>query len=191
MSTGHNGAENPFQPSQEEKMKALSWRFVWVCILVVFLYLGLGPASQAEVNDPEQLVSFFRVELPGWQVKEGYPKWERVKGKQGSYLEAQVIYTSGQSTLTAVIMKGEITNMIDQIKGFPETTSEKGYCRKTIVQGFQAIEIHEKIKRSGFLFILVAEDCMIPMEGKEVDSTKSLMDLISRIDLQRLAALVK
>lgn len=172
-------------------MKALSWRFMWISILTVFLCVGVEPVSQAEVNDPEQLVSFFRVEFPGWQVKEGYPRWERVKGKEGSYLEAQVIYTSGQSTLTAVIMEGKITAMIDQVKGFPVSDNERGYCRKTIVQGFQAIELYEKSKKSGFLFILVAENCMIPIEGKEVDSTKPLLELISKIDLQKLVALVK
>jgi hypothetical protein len=173
------------------KMKAFNRRFIWVSILTLVLYGGLSSASQAEINDPEQLVSFFRVELPGWQVKEGYPRWERVKGKQGPYLEAQVLYTSGQSTLTAVIMKGEITDMITQVKGFPESNNEKGYCRKTTVQGFQAIELFDKAKRSGYLFILVADDCMIPMEGNGIDSTKPLTDLTIRIDLRKLAVLVK
>jgi hypothetical protein len=176
---------------QGEEMKIFNRRFIWVGTLALVLFVGLGPASQAGVNEPEELVSFLRIEVPGWQVKEGFPRWERVKGKQGTYLEAQIIYTSGQSTLTAVIMEGKVDDEIAQVKGFPESNNERGYCRKTTVQGFQAIELYEKAKKTGYLFILVAKNCMIPLEDTQVDSTKPLTDLISRIDLRRLAVLVK
>jgi hypothetical protein len=165
----------------------------WTILLALAVLLaGLASASQAKLTDPKKLVSFLQIELPGWKVKAGYPKFERVKDKAGnSYVEGQVIYTSEQSTLTAVIMHGEISAHIAEVKKFPMADNEKGYVRKATVQGFQAVELFEKAKKSGFLFIFVAPDCMIPMEAKGVESAKVLRDLANKIDLPKLAAAVK
>ena len=164
----------------------------WAILLVLAVLLaGLAPASHAKLKDPQKLVSFINIELPGWKVKEGYPKLERVKGKEGAYVEAQVIYTSGKSTLTAVIMEGEVSKNVADVKKFPMADNPKGYCRKTAIQGFQAVELYEKAKKSAFLFIFVAPNCMISMEGKEVENAKALRDLANKIDLPGLAAAVK
>lgn len=164
----------------------------WAILLVLaVLFVGLAPASQAKLKDPQKLISFLNIELPGWNVKEGYPKLEQVKGKGGSFVEAQIIYTSGKSTLTAVIMEGEVSASIADVKKFPKADNEKGYCRTITIKGFEALEIYEKAKKTNFLFIFVAPNCMIPMEAKEVGSAKVLKDLANKIDLPGLAVAVK
>jgi len=165
----------------------------WAIFLALaVLSLGLAPASHAKLKDPKKLVSFLQIELPGWQVKAGYPKFERVKDKAGkSFVEGQVIYTSGQSTITAVIMEGDVAGQIADVKKFPMADNPKGYCRKIAIQGFEAVELYEKAKKSAFLFVFVAPNCMIPMEAKLVGSTKVLKDLANKIDLPGLAAAVK
>lgn len=170
-----------------------SGRRGWAILLALLvLALGLAPASRAELKDPQKLVSFLKIELPGWQVKEGYPKLERITEKGQTYVEAQVIYTSGKSTLTAVIMEGAtISEEVDKVRKFPKADNEKEYCRTNTVQGFEAVEIYENGNKTGFLFILVADHCLIPIQGKEVESTKVLKDLVNKINLPQLAALLK
>jgi hypothetical protein len=165
-----------------------SWAFL---LALAVLLAGLAPAAHAKLKDPKKLVSFLDIELPGWKVKAGYPKFERVKGKEGAYVEAQVIYTSGKSTVTAVIMEGEVSTNIADIKKFPKADNEKGYCRTITIKGFEAVELYEKAKKNAFLFIFVGDRCLIPMEAKEVGSTKVLKDLANKIDLPGLAAAVK
>jgi len=174
-------------------MKPSYGRSIGALLLVIaVLSLGLAPASHAKLTDPQKLVSFLKVQLPGWKVKDGYPKFERVKNKGQSYVEAQVIYTSGKSTVTVVIMEGGgIAAEVAKVRKFALADNEKGYCRKTAVQGFEAVELYEKAKKTGYLFIFVAAECLIPMEAKEVGSIKVLKDLANKIDLPGLAAAVK
>ncbi|MBM4274087.1 MAG: hypothetical protein FJ134_06465 [Deltaproteobacteria bacterium] len=173
-------------------MKPFSKRPIWAIILLAAVFsVVMGQVSHAKLTDPEQLVSFLKIELPGWQVEQGYPKLERIKRKGRSYVEAQIIYTSGKSALAAAIMEGEVSTHIADIKKFPKADNEKGYCRKTTMQGVETVEIYDKRNKNAFLFLIVANNCMIPMEGKEVDSPKPLKDLANKIDLKRLAALVK
>jgi len=172
-------------------MKPIYSRFTWAIILAAVLSVVLGPASHAKLTDPQKLVSFLNIELPGWKVKEGYPKSVRVQEKGQSYVEAQAFFTSGKSTLIAVVMEGEVSEEVAKVRKFPVANNEKGYCQKTTIQGFEAVEIYEKMKKSAFLFIVLGDNCIIPMEGKEVESTKDLKALANKIDLRRLAALVK
>jgi hypothetical protein len=156
------------------------------------LLTGLAPAAHAKLKDPQKLVSFLQIELPGWKVKEGFPKLEKIKGKAGAYVESQVVYTSGKSKVTAVIMEGPgISPEVAEVRKFPLSDDEAGYCRKTTVQGFEAVELYGKTEKKAFLFIFIAPNCMIPMRAEEVGSAKVLRDLANEIDLPGLAAAVK
>ena len=180
---------------ERKMMKPYYRRHFWVYLLVMAgLALGLAPVVHAKVSNPEKLVAFLKIDLPGWQVKAGYPKLARLKDKDKGqpYVEAQVLYTSGKSILTAVIMEGPgVSVQVAEVRKFPMVNNEKGYCRKTAVQGFEAVELYEKAKKTGYFFIFVAAEGLITMEAKEVGSTQVLKDLASKIDLPGLAALVK
>ena len=167
-------------------------RSIWALLLVIaVLSLGLAPASHAKLTDPQKLVSFLKVQLPGWKVKDGYPKFERVKNKGQSYVEAQVIYTSGKSTVTVVIMEGGgIAAEVAKVRKFALADNEKGYCRKTAVQGFEAVEMVSKNLKSAFLFILVGDQCLVTMKVTDAEDTKVLKELGNKINLPKFIRLI-
>lgn len=153
--------------------------------------MGLTPACNFKLNDPQKLIPFLRVELPGWKLAEGYPRANRVQDKGRSFLLAEGLFSSGKSTISVIIRDGEIAPEVAIFKMLKESDNEKEYCRRIMVQGFTAVEMVMKEQKFAFLFIKVTDHCLITMKASEMADTKVLKDLSNKIDLPRLAGMVK
>ena len=162
-----------------------------ILLALAILLVGLAPASHAKLNDPQELVPFLKIELPGWKLGEGYPQAKRMQDEGRSFLQAEEVFSSGKSTVTVIIKEGEIAKEVEMFKAFQENDNEKGYCRRIKVQGFKAVELIIKELKNGFLFILVTDNCGVFIKGTEAENTKVLMNLANKMDLPKLAALVK
>ena len=162
-----------------------------VLLALAVLLVGLAPASHAKLNNPQELVPFLKIELPGWKLAEGYPQVKRVQDEGRSFVQAEDVFSSGKSTINVFIKEGEIAKEVAMFKLFQENENEKGYCRLTTVQGFKAVEQVIKEPKYAFLFILVTENCGVFIKATESENTMVLKGLANKIDLQKLAALVK
>jgi hypothetical protein len=158
--------------------------------LVLFLVVQ-APACQSQLNDPQELVPFLKVELPGWKLAAGYPQAKRMQDKERSFFQAESILSSGKDTITVLIKAGEIAPEVGMFRLFREKNDEKEYCQKTRIHGFEAVEMVSKDLKSAFLFILVGDHCLLTMRAIEAKDTKVLKELGQKIDLPKLAALVK
>jgi len=162
-----------------------------VLLALAVISVGMAVPSFAKLENPLKLVSFLQIELPGWKLAEGYPQANRVQDKERSFLQADAVFSSGKSTISVFIKEGEIAREVGMFNAFRENEDEEGYCRKISFQGFKAVDQTIKKAKSAFLFILVAENCLVIMKATEAEDTKVLKDLANKIDLSKLAALVK
>lgn len=160
-------------------------------LALAVLWAGLAPAAQAKLDDTKKLIPFLKIELPGWKLAEGYPEVKRVRDEERAFVRADAVFASGKSTITASIQEGEIAREVGMFRAFQENEDQKGSCRKISVQGFKAVEQVITDAKFAFLFILVAENCLVSMKATESKDTKVLKDLANKIDLSKLAALVK
>ncbi len=160
-------------------------------LALAVLILGLTPACHSKLNDPQELIPFLKVELPGWKLTAGYPQAKRVQVKERSFLVGESLLSSGKSTISLVIRAGEITPEMGMFKAFKECDNEKQVCRNIKVQGFTAVEMVMKDQKIAFLFIRVTDHCLVTMKASEMADTQVLKDLSKKIDLPRLAAMVK
>jgi len=165
------------------------WRLGAIFPALAVLLAGL--ACHAKPNDPQKLIPFLQVELPGWKLAAGYPQAKRVQDKERSFPQAEAVFSSGKSTITVLIKEGEIAPEVGMFKMFKENDNEKGYCRKIMVRGFTAVEMVLKEQKFAFLFILVTDHCLVTMKVTEAADPKILKDLSHKIDLPKLAAMVK
>jgi hypothetical protein len=158
--------------------------------LVLFL-AGLTPACQSKLSNPQELVTFLKVDLPGWKLAEGYPQAKRMEDQERSFLQAEGLFSSGKSTITVIIKEGEIGKEVAMCKQLKENDNEKDYCRKTRIQGFEAVEMVSQKLKSAFLFILVNNKCLVTMKITDAEDSRVLKELGNKINLPKLAALVK
>ena len=159
--------------------------------LVLFL-VGLTPACQSKISNPQELVPFLKVDLPGWKLAAGYPQAKRMQDQERSFLQAESHFSSGKSTLTVLIREGKIANELAMYKQLLQgKDSEKEHCQKTRIQGFEALEMVSLNLKSAFLFILVGDQCLVTMKVTDAEDTKVLKELGNKINLPKLAALVK
>ena len=174
-------------------MKNLPERRLGVMLLALtFLLAGLAPAVYAKLNDPQELIPFLKVELPGWKLAEGYPQANRLQDKERSFVQAVGVFSSGKSTISAFIKEGEIAKEVAMFKILKEKNdNEKDNSREISFQGLTAVEMVMKNKKLAFLFILVTDHCLVTMKVTEAEDTKVLKELGNKIDLSKLAALVK
>ena len=158
--------------------------------LVLFL-AGLTAACQSKLNNPQELVPFLKVELPGWKLAKGYPQAKRMQDKERSFLQAESLFSSGKSTIAVLIKAGDIAKEVDMYKLLKEDNSRKDFCRRISIQGFKAVEMVSSKLKSAFLFILVGKHCLVTMRAANAGDTKVLKELGQKIKLRELAALAK
>ena len=174
-------------------MKNLPGRHQRVILLGLMLFLvGLVSACQTKLNNPQELVPFLKVELPGWKLAEGYPQAKRMQVKERSFLQAVSLFSSGESTITVLIKEGDIAQEVAMYQFLKkEDKTAKDPTRITRIQGFEAVEMVSKELKSAFLFILVGKKCLVTMKVTNSGDTKVLKELGKKINLRKLAALVK
>ena len=159
--------------------------------LVLFL-AGLTAACQSKLNNPQELVPFLQVELPGWKLVKGYPRSKRMQDKKRSFLQAESLFSSGKSTINVLIKAGDLAKEVAMCRQFREdNSSQKEYCRKIRIQGFEAVEMVSGKLKSAFLFIPLGDKCLVTMKATNLENTKALKELGNKINLRQLAALAK
>ena len=174
-------------------MKIPPGRHLWIIFLGLVLCLaGLLPACRSTLDNPQELIPFLKVELPGWKLAEGYPRAQRIKEKERSFLQAESLLSSGENTISVQIKAGAIAKEVAMCGQFQEeNNNRKDYCRKIRIQGFEAVEMVSEKLKSAFLFILLGKKCLVTMKATEAEDTNALKELGNKIKLRELAALAK
>jgi hypothetical protein len=161
---------------------------------------ALGKSLGALAGDPNQKpvdpVSFKELQT----IFPDYPGWEREKptGERMTspfpYSQAEVRYTKGEARIHGKVMDSGFNQLLIApfqmflAAGYEKETSS-GYEKSTKIGEFPGWEKWNSDGKEGEINAIVGKRFVVTFEGDNIPDTKVLYDLVSKADLQKLAAM--
>ena len=129
--------------------------------------------------------------ISGWQMDE--PRTERMTSPI-AYSEAETQYTQGNIEIDVKVVDTGYAQMLIApwamflASGYSRESSD-GYEKAVTVAGQPGFERWRKDSQRGELNLFVGKRFLVSLEGDELADTKILHDLVSKMDLAKIAAL--
>ena len=130
-------------------------------------------------------------EVAGWKMDE--PRTERMTSPI-AYSEAETQYSQGEVEIDVKVVDTGYAQMLVApwamflASGYSRESSD-GYEKSVTVAGQPGFERWNKNRKRGELNLFVGKRFLVSLEGDELADTKILHDLVSKMDLAKIAAL--
>ena len=159
---------------------------------------GLGAMVNGATGDVKTVepVSFRELQalfptLDGWE--KGKPTGEKMSAPF-RYSNAEVAYSKGDARIELKLADSGFNQLFFAPFAFLmqagyEKETQDGYEKSTTIAGQPGYEKWNSEEKSGELTTMVGKRFLMSVEGRHLDDIKALRDVVSQIDLAKLAAL--
>lgn len=158
---------------------------------------GLGALAGGDPNaKPVNPVSFRDLQtvlpdLPGWE--KGKPTGERMTSPV-NFAEAGVTYTKGEAQIQEKIVDSALNQLLVApfamfLTAGYERETDSGYEKSVKVGDYPGWEKWNQEGKDGELNVVVNKRFIVQIEGRGIEDTKILHDVMQRTDLKKLASL--